>query len=56
VADLLTEQPTKFQLIIDGVDSPSHRVAIPQSILTAPRVRQRLAMLRYRANGNKPPS
>ena len=29
VADLLIEQPTKFQLVIDGADSPSHRVDDP---------------------------
>ena len=45
MADLLIEQPTKFQLVIDGADSPSHRLTIPQSVLTAPRVRQRLAVL-----------
>jgi hypothetical protein len=35
VADLLIEQPTKFQLVVDGTGSPSHRVDDPQSILTA---------------------
>jgi hypothetical protein len=29
VADLLIEQPTKFQLVIDGTDGPSHRVDDP---------------------------
>jgi hypothetical protein len=29
VADLLIEQPTKLQLVIDGTDSPSHRVDDP---------------------------
>ena len=29
MADLLIEQPTKFQLVIDGADSPSHRVDDP---------------------------
>ena len=36
VADLLIEQPTKFQLVVDGAGSPTIGLTIRQSILTAP--------------------
>jgi hypothetical protein len=55
VADLLIEQPTKISNWLSTVrTAQAIGLTIPQSILIAPRIRLRPAMLCYRANGKNP--